>query len=497
MSARAEFDVVVVGGGAAGCVVAARLSESGSRSVLLLEAGPDLRSQTPEEIRDGWHMTRAYDWGFTSEPNDAGVVQDLRRCKVLGGTSSIARFALRGSPADYDEWEDLGNPKWRFEDVLPYFRKLESDADFGDQPWHGDKGPIPIRRYFEHPLTEMGEGSVAALEASGFPAIDDHNRPGAVGAGRMPMNSSDGVRVTTAAGYLPADAPPNLVIRPDTQVADIIFDGTRAIGVQLLDGTVVRAERVVLCAGTYGSPPILMRSGIGPAEHLSSVGVSVRVDLPGVGRNLADHPEVEIDCGYRGAVRTAPLLHTIATFHSSKASAEASPDLMLWMSEPVAPEGAPIFEIDVLLLKPRSRGSVRLRSANPEAPPRITLPNLDEAVDVDVLAEGYRRAKEVANHPEVRRLCAGPPSPLIDDNEELRRFVRSTVYSIPHVVGTCAMGPSPDDHAVVDASGRVHGTEHLFVVDASIMPTVPSGFTHIPTIMIAERLSEQIAASLG
>ncbi|TMK19716.1 MAG: GMC family oxidoreductase, partial [Actinobacteria bacterium] len=249
------------------------------------------------------------------------------------------------------------------------------------------------------------------------------------------------------------------------------------------------------CAGTYGTPPILMRSGIGPADHLGSVGVPVRVDLRGVGANLADHPEVEINCGYRGAVRSAPLLHSVATFHSSAAASGSPPDLMLWMPEPVAlDEGTRVFEIDVLLLKPRSRGTVRLRSADPADPPRIDLPNVREAVDVDVLAEGFRRAQEVANRPEIRRLCADPPSPQIADDDELRRFVRTNVYSIPHVVGTCSMGPSSDDGAVVDALGRVHGTEHLFVVDASMMPTVPSGFTHIPTIMIAERLSEQIGA---
>jgi len=496
LTERLEFDVVVVGGGAAGCVVAARLSESGSRSVLLLEAGPDVRADSPDEIRDGWHMTREYDWGYTSEPNEYGVVQDLRRCKVLGGTSSLTRFAIRGSPADYDEWEALGNPEWSFEDALPYLTKLEADADFGDQPWHGHKGPIPVRRYFDVEFTEMGGAGLAALEAAGFPAIDDHNRPGAVGAGRMPMNSSDGVRVTTALAYLPfGDTPANLTILPDAQVSDVLFEGTRATGVRLLDGTVIHASRVVLCAGTYGTPPILMRSGIGPADHLGSVGVPVRVDLRGVGANLADHPEVEINCGYRGAVRSAPLLHSVATFHSSAAASGSPPDLMLWMPEPVAlDEGTRVFEIDVLLLKPRSRGTVRLRSTDPADPPRIDLPNVREAVDVDVLAEGFRRAQEVANRPEIRRLCADPPSPQIADDDELRRFVRTNVYSIPHVVGTCSMGPSSDDGAVVDALGRVHGTEHLFVVDASIMPTVPSGFTHIPTIMLAERLSEQIGA---
>jgi choline dehydrogenase len=495
MGAQPEFDVVVVGGGAAGCVVAARVSQSTSRSVCLLEAGPDLRGALPDEFRDGWHMPQGYDWGYTSEPSEAGAVEKLRRLKLLGGTSFLTRFALRGSPADYDEWRDLGNDGWGFHDVLPYFIKLEADADFGDQPWHGKDGPIPIRRYFDLEPTDMGAAGRAALEAVGFPPIDDHNRPGAVGVGRMPMSSTDGIRTTPALAYLATDETlRNLTIRADSLVSEVVFETNRAVGIRLLDGTEIRAGCVVLCAGTYGSPPILMRSGVGAPDHLRSVGIEVDVPLPGVGSNLSDHPSLDIDCGYRGPCRVAPLLHSIATFHSSVADEAGPPDLMLWMQEPVEVEGVSIFEIDIVLLKPRARGTVRLRSRDPSDPPRIELP-IVERIDIARLVEGYERASEVAHRPEVRRLCAeAPPMPT---NEELPSLVGASAYSVPHVVGTCAMGSSPDGGAVVDASGRVHGTEHLFVVDASIMPTVPSGFTHIPTIMIAERLSEQISASLA
>ena len=497
MAGRSEFDVAVVGGGAAGAVVGARLSESGSRSVVLLEAGPDLRADLPEEIRDGWHMTRQFDWGYASEPDELGAVQNLRRVKLLGGTSSIARFALRGSPADYDEWEALGNAGWGFNDVLPYLRKIEADGDFGDEPWHGSDGPIPVNRYLDIERTDVHAAAIRALEGSGFPTVEDHNRPGAVGVGRMPMNTKDGVRVSSAAAYLPlGHTSPNLTIRPDAQVANVVLDGTRATGVRLLDGTIIVASLVVLCAGTYGSPPILMRSGIGPAEHLRSVGVPVRVDLPGVGANLADHPSTDLDTGFRGAARTAPLLHSAATFHSATASTDEPPDLMFWVADPGSPEDPPQLTIDILLLKPLSTGRVRLRSAVPGDAPRIELPNLREPFDLERLAEGYRRAREIAGHPDLRRLCPEPLPPEIAEDQELRSTIRRSVYSVPHVVGTCAMGPSPNDGAVVDGSGRVHGTEALFVVDASIMPTVPSGFTHLPTIMIAERLSEQITAVL-
>ena len=494
MAGTEEYHVIVVGGGAAGCVVAARLAETGSRSVLLLEAGPDLRASVPDALRDGWRLTPEFDWDYASEPDARGEVEDLRRGKLLGGTSWVTRFALRGSAADYDEWEAVGNDGWGFEDVLPYFKRLEADADFGDRPWHGDAGPMPISRYLNLDLTEIGAAGLQAFEAVGFPLVEDHNQPGAVGAGRMPLSSRAGTRVTTADAYLPVDGtPPNLSIRADTQVAEVVFEETRARGVRLVDGTVIEGDWVVLSAGTYGSPQILMRSGVGPAEHLHSLGLPVRLDLAGVGANLADHAGVDIDCGYRGPARTAPIFHLLATFHSSGSSSDDAPDLMLWLSDP---RGAPpIFELDIGLLRPRSRGSVRLRSPDPTDPPRIELPGLRDPVDVERLAEAYVRGLEVAQRPEIRRLCADAPAPEARDGIELRDWIRATSYSFPHVVGTCAMGPRPENGAVVDRSGRVHGTERLSVVDASVIPNAPSGFTHLPTIMLAERLSEEIAAA--
>jgi choline dehydrogenase-like flavoprotein len=498
MAGNQVFDAVVVGGGAAGCVVAARLAESGSRSVLLVEAGPDLRADTPDEIRDGWQITRDFDWGYTSEPNPRGDVQNLWRNKLVGGTSWVTRFAPRGSPADYDEWAALGNTGWGFEDVLPYFRRLETDADFGHESWHGDRGPMPVRRYLDLEYTELGAAGLRALEEVGFPSVEDHNRPGAVGAGRMPMTSRGGGRVTTADAYLPVGATPaNLTIRPEMHVAEVGFEGNRATGVRLLDGEVIEASWVVLCAGVYGSPPILMRSGIGPPDHLRSVDVPVRVDLPGVGANLADHPTVGLDCGYRGQARTDPILHFIATFHSSTTPSDAAPDLMLWSSDPAGPaEGPASFEIEVVLLRPRSRGRVQLRSADPADSPHVELPALGDPFDVERLGEGYQRGLEVANNSQIRRHCADPPPAEPRGADELLELVRAEGYSLPHVVGTCAMGPRPEAGAVVNTSGQVHGTHGLSVVDASIMPDVPSGFTHLPTIMIAERLSKQIASLL-
>ena len=489
------FDIVVVGAGAAGCVVARRVSESGSRSVLLLEAGPDLRAKPPGQIQDGWHITRDFDWGYLAEPRPGSTARHAWRNKIVGGTSSVTRFTPRGSPADYDEWAAMGNPGWAFDEVLPYFKRLESDTDFGDQSWHGNRGPMPSTRYLELDYSGVLGAGAEAVSSMDFPPIDDHNRPNAVGAGRMPMSSRNGIRVTTADAYLPPEYdPPNLTVRAGAQVASIALDGTRATGVQLLDGSVIEAGRVVLCAGTYGSPPLLMRSGIGPADDLRALGIPVLVDLPGIGANLVDHPAVALDCGYRGPVRQAPILHCIATFHSSGRRSDEAPDLMLWLSDPSqTADGASLFEIEAVLLRPLSRGRVRLRSADPTEAPRIELPNLTDPSDVRRLGEAYQRALQVAQQPGLRRLCtdAAGPAPAAGGVAEL---IRANGYSLPHVVGTCAMGPRPEAGAVVDARGQVHGTDGLSVVDASIMPDVPSGFTHIPTIMIAERLSEQIAS---
>jgi choline dehydrogenase len=307
----------------------------------------------------------------------------------------------------------------------------------------------------------------------------------------MPMTARDGKRFTSADAYMPIEATPaGLTLLADTLVSEVVVRGGSAAGVRLSDGRLIDAALVVLCAGVYGSPALLMRSGIGPADHLRAVGVRVLADLPGVGSNLADHPQVWLDPGYGRPAEERPPLHTLATFRSSRCGSDESPDLALWIADP---SGDPVeATLDVLLMTPSSRGSVRLASADPTAAPLIRLPQLDADGDYERLVEGLMRAKDIAEQPVFRKLCDRAPTDL-STSDLVRAWFRQERYSIPHTVGTCAMGDEPEDGSVVDSHGKVHGVDRLAVIDASIIPLPPSGFPHIVAIMLAERLSTELA----
>ncbi len=491
---RDPVDVVIVGGGAAGCVVACRLAERG-RSVLLVEAGPDLGGGVGPALLDGWRNPQGSDWttdwGYESEPGADGNPAKLRRGRLLGGTSWLTRFAMRGHPADFDAWAARGNPGWSFAEVLPTFRRVEADADFGDKPWHGMAGPMAINRYGMRRRSRIHDAAVEAFLDLGFPAVEDHNAPRAVGVGPLPMSTRDGRRLTTLQAYLQSDAPPaSLMIIADRQVDRVLVERGGARGVRLVDGTEIAAGSVILSAGTYGSPALLMRSGVGPADHLREMGIDVVVDLPGVGDNLADHPGVDLDTGFSGDAACEALRHTIATCRSRSQPEEKPPDLMFWVHEPSEDDGR--LYLDPILLKPESRGSVRLRSADPMNRPRIVLPGLRVERDVERLMEGYELGLVIADHPAIRALARGPAPTAPSGPVELRERVVTNAYSLPHVVGTCRMGPSPSAGDVVDAAGRVHGIDRLRVVDASVIPDAPSGFPHLVTIMVAEHLARRL-----
>jgi choline dehydrogenase len=531
------FDFIVTGAGSAGAVVAARLSENGLHSVLLLEAGPP-DSNIWIHIPLGFSRTYidpAVNWKFESAPQPSldNRLLYLPRGKTLGGTSSINGMVyIRGNHADYDEWRQRGCTGWDWDSVLPYFRKAQNQAR-GASEYHGTGGPLNVSDHLRK--QELPEAMLAAAEQAGIPRNPDFNGANQEGCGYYQTTTSNRRRWSTAKAYLePAKTRANLTIRTGAHATKILITDGRATGVEYTTPqgrqTATARREIVVSGGTYGSPQLLLLSGLGPAQHLQDMGIPVVRDMPAVGANLHDHFNTymswrctraitlndlenswprKIAAGIRyGLFRSGPMasngIHA-GLFTRSDPRLER-PDLQInlleWSTlertkDRVVPHRFPGFTLSPVHLKPDGRGTVRLASPDPLAPPSILFDFLRTDYDMRAVVTGIRLARTIAAQPALRPYVAEEiaPGPAVTSDDHMAAFVRQTGVSNHHPSSTCAMGTGTN--AVVDPRLRVHGIAGLRVADASIMPSVVAGNTNAPSIMIGEKAAAMVLEDLA
>lgn len=539
-------------------MLANRLSAAGA-NVLLLEAGPDTPPDSvPPDIEDIYprsYFNHAYMWsGLTADQTGdaSGAHSPYTQARVMGGGSSLmGMIALRGAPDDYDRWASLGAVGWGWDDVLPYFRAVEHDRDFSG-PLHGTSGRVAIRRHLPEDWPPFSRAVARAAERLGIGPLADLNGEFADGCGALPLSATLSSRVTAASAYLdtPVRARPNLRIECECFVEGLRFQGATCTGVTAVTRgrrTAYHAAETVLCAGAIQSPALLMRSGVGPAQHLEGLGIPLIVDLPAVGENLQNHPIVYLATHLRPKGRQAPWLRP-GFNNAIRTSSGFGPDkgdlqVLILNKSSWHGLGASVAGLGVTLMQPSSRGTVRLRSPNADELPVVSFRMLSEPDDLDRLVNGFRLATELMASDEVRplrnevfaagyskvvrrlnepgrrnaaaadalaALLDGPPwlrttmlrwgiasgdvgERRLSDRTWIRRTARTRSFGTYHPAGTCAMGSSADSCSVVDERGRVIGTSGLRVVDASVMRTIPRANTNLPVMMVAERAAALIA----